>query len=186
MISVLYTKNNSIYNTLNVDTWNIKRNATKWPGGNPIIAHPPCRTWGNYRHKAKPSPGEKQLAIHAIIMARLWGGIVEHPKTSTLWNTMNIPKPGQTDQYGGWTLNIDQIWWGHRAQKNTTLYIVGCKPKQIPPLPITFTLQQKTIEQMAKPEREHTPIKLAIWLIQLAKNCNGSPNPNTLISFRDS
>ena len=28
------------------DCWDIERNALNWPGGNPIVAHPPCRAWG--------------------------------------------------------------------------------------------------------------------------------------------
>lgn len=185
MISVLYTQKNSIYNQLKTDNWNKTRDATKWPGGNPIIAHPPCRAWGNYKHKAKPEPGEKQLAIHAIIMIRLWGGVLEHPKTSTLWKTMNLPRPGLTDAYGGWTLNIDQKWWGHKAKKNTNLYIVGCPPKDIPAIPITLEQPTNTIENMAKKQREQTPIKLAIWLIQLATKCNGSQKVNMSTSTQE-
>ena len=26
-------------------------------------------------------------------------------------------------------------WWGHRAEKATLLYIVGCEPANVPPLP---------------------------------------------------
>lgn len=174
MISILYTRNHSIYTDLKQDCWNIKKDARKWPGGNPIIAHPPCRAWGSYRHLAKPRPDEKQLAIHAIIMVRLWGGVVEHPRTSTLWQTMNLPLPGKTDAFGGWTLNIDQHWFGHKAKKNTFLYIKGCRPQQIPAIPLTLTRPTREIEHMAKPERERTPEKLAQWLIQLANLCNGS------------
>lgn len=172
MITVLYTRTNSIYKKLGQDCYDINRDARSYTGGNSIIAHPPCRAWGQLSHMAKPRPDEKSLAIHSLIMVRLYGGILEHPRNSKLWKTMKLPMPGETDQYGGWTLCINQIWWGHRAEKKTFLYIVGCKPKEIPDLPITFDLPIRGINDMAKPERERTPEKLAIWLIQLAETCN--------------
>lgn len=171
MISILYTKTESTYKRLGQDCYDINRNARSYRGLNSIIAHPPCRAWGNYRHKAKPRQNEKELAIHAILMVRLHGGIMEHPKTSTIWKTMKLPKPGETDQYGGWTLNVDQLWFGHRAIKNTLLYIVGIKPKEIPIYPITFEHHKKTVEKMCRQKRESTPEKFAIWLILIADLC---------------
>ena len=132
MITALYTRKNSIYKKLGIDSWDIERDSRKWPGGTGIICHPPCRGWGNYRHLAKTRSDEHALAIHSIIMIRLWGGVLEHPAGSQLWKAMNLPLPGQRDIYGGWTLCIDQNWFGHRAEKRTFLYIVGINPKEIP------------------------------------------------------
>lgn len=185
MATILYTKKNSEYNYLLQDCYNITRDARTWKGGNPIIAHPPCRGWGDHSWKSKATPEEKALAIHALIMVRLWGGILEHPRNSKLWKLMRLPMPGETDQYGGWTLNIDQKWFGHRAKKNTFLYIVGIKPKEIPPYPIWLEKHKTTIEKMGKPEREKTPEILAIWLIQMAETIqskNGLPKLLTSIS----
>lgn len=175
MISVLYTRPNSIYKKLVDDCYDINRDARSFKGGNAIIAHPPCRGWGNYSHLAKTRPDEHALAIHSVIMIRLYGGVLEHPVRSKLWKIMQLPKPGQTDQYGGWSLNIDQYWFGHRAQKNSMLYIVGCEPKEIPPLPLRLNQNNKiSIENMCKAERERTPIQLALWLIKLANICNNN------------
>lgn len=162
METVLFAREDSIYKKLGADTWDIKRDATKWPGGEPIIAHPPCRAWGNYRHKAKPREGEKELAIWAIEQVNKWGGVVEHPKNSQIWKESELIKPG-------WILNIDQKWFGHRANKNTNLYIVGLKPKEIPPYPIKLERYETTVERMGRAERERTPEKLAIWLLTLIK-----------------
>lgn len=85
---------------------------------------------------------------------------------------MKLPTPGQKpDQYGGWTLNIDQHWFGHRGTKRTNLYIVGLQPKQIPPYPITLNEITRSIEKMGKAERERTPLELAMWLIKTAELC---------------
>lgn len=168
MISVLFTTENSIYKKLRQDCWDIKRDARKWPGGNAIIAHPPCRGWGDHAHKSKHTESEKQLAVWAIHKIRMWGGILEHPRKSKLWPEMNLPLPGQKDKYGGYSICIKQSWYGHRAQKETLLYIVGINIKQIPLIPITYHTVTNTIENMGKHERETTPIQLAEWLIKTA------------------
>lgn len=55
-VSVLYTRSDSVYKTLGVDCWDMERDARLFPGGNPIVAHPPCRAWGQLSHMAKPRP----------------------------------------------------------------------------------------------------------------------------------
>jgi hypothetical protein len=46
-VAVLFARADSIYKTLaGCDVWDEARDALKWPGGAPIIAHPPCRAWG--------------------------------------------------------------------------------------------------------------------------------------------
>src|SRR5687768_16317280 len=99
MISVLYTRADSIYKQLGVDCWDIERDARKWPGGNPIVAHPPCRAWGQLSHFANPIQGEKELAISAINQIRKYGGVLEHPRGSKLWHEMNLPMPGKVDKF---------------------------------------------------------------------------------------
>lgn len=49
-IAVLFARQDSIYKTLpGCDVWDIERDARKWPGGCPVVAHPPCRAWGRLR-----------------------------------------------------------------------------------------------------------------------------------------
>lgn len=172
MISVLFIQKNSVYKSFDIDGWDAERDATKWPGGNAIIAHPPCRAWGRYSHKSKHTEEEKEYARWAIQQARKWGGIVEHPVTSKLWNEMKLPTGTQKDEYGGWTLNIDQFWWGHKCKKNTHLYIIGIDPKQIPEIPMRFENISTNVEKQSKLQRERTPYKLAEWLIETAKRIN--------------
>lgn len=171
-INILYTRKTSIYHQFPVECWDEKRDARRWPGLTSVIAHPPCRGWGKLRHLAKVRPDEKALAVHAVIMVRLYGGILEHPEGSQLWKAMEMPLPGQKDKFGGWTLSIHQKWFGHRAQKRTWLYIVGIGPKAIEPYPITLHQKGTTVEQMGKAERERTPEKLAVWLITTAITIN--------------
>ena len=77
-VAVLYARPNSIYKRLEAaDVWDMERDARCWPGGAPVVAHPPCRAWGRLRHFAKPRPDEKGLALHAVAAVREHGGVLE-------------------------------------------------------------------------------------------------------------
>jgi len=195
MVSALYVRKDSIYKQLGIDCWDIDRDARNWPGGNPVIAHPPCRAWGSLSHMAKPREDEKELAIRAIRAIREFGGILEHPATSKLWAVLNLPAPGKIDSFGGYTLCINQSWFGHKALKKTFLYIVGCSQQDLPPIPISFDAIQYTIaskikkksgrrvkKEVTKAEREQTPPTLAAWLIAVAEKCQKHAIPDLSLS----
>ena len=180
-VAVLFARQDSYYKTLpNVDCYDIDRDARTWPGGCPVVAHPPCRAWGLLRQFAKPRPDEKALAPWAVAQIREWGGVLEHPAGSTLWPELKLPEPGQRDEFGGWTLVIHQHWFGHRAQKATRLYICGIEPWEIPEMPMKLgnathcirpTKNYPRLPSVTKSEREHTPPALAEWLVDLASRC---------------
>lgn len=186
-IAVLFARADSIYKKMpGCDVWDQERNALNWGGGTPVVAHPPCRAWGTLRHMANPRPGEKELAVWAIGQVRTWGGVLEHPKRSTLWPHMNLPTGTKRDAWGGFSILVNQNWWGHRAEKATMLYVCGIEPKQTPPMPYTLDCVQFTVStsgrrvngqrlrkgpEVTKAEREATPAALAIWLVELARRC---------------
>lgn len=191
MVAVLFARQDSIYKTFaDCDVYDIDRDARTWPGGEPVVAHPPCPAWGKLFYFAKPRPGEKDLGPWAVQQVRQFGGVLEHPKDSKLWPECGLPLPGQVDAWGGWTLPISQHWWGHRAEKMTWLYIVGLQPHQIPRIPLflgaaTHVIAQSRVRrkdgarlrkgmagwrpEVTKAEREHTPPMLAEWLVELAR-----------------
>lgn len=178
-VAALFVRADSVYKTMpGVDAWDIERDARNWPGGCPVVAHPPCRAWGRLRHFANPRPDEKDLAVWAVDQVRKWGGVLEHPAASTLWPHCNLPRPGHLDHYGCWTLPIVQQWWGHRAEKKTLLYVCGVTPTKLPDMPIHLGQASHVIEtrkrgdhrpSVTKAEREHTPPALAEWLVQVAR-----------------
>lgn len=186
-VSALYVREDSIYKKLNVDCWDIERDARLYNKTNPVICHPPCRSWGKFKGIAKPRPDEKQLAITAINQVRTFGGVLEHPSGSSLWKTLNLPMGRMLDQYGGFTISVNQHWFGHKAEKKTLLYICGTKPGLLPDIPLSFDRIDYTVsctqsmrrfkirkKEISKREREETPIKFALWLIELAKKCTVS------------
>jgi len=159
----------------------MERDATNWPGGVACVAHPPCRAWGRLRHFARPREGERELALFAVQMVQKWGGMLEHPVASLLWPVAGLPMPGAgMDGYGGYTIEVLQWWWGHRAEKPTLLYVVGCAPKDLPEMPLkigeaTHVIQSRKRTDyrphVSKAEREHTPRELAVWLLEVARRC---------------
>lgn len=191
-VAVLFARADSVYKTFpNCDVWDEQRDATRWPGGSPVVAHPPCRAWGGLRHLANPIPGERELALWAVEKVRQFGGVLEHPKRSLLWPEVGLPPAGKRDEFGGWTFPIFQSWWGHKAEKATLLYIVGCEPSDLPDIPIVLGDAHFVIAssgrrrdggrlhkgdrgwrpECTKAEREHTPTMLAAWLVEVARMC---------------
>lgn len=133
---------------------------------------------------AKPRPDEKDLARFAVAMIRKYGGVLEHPSASKLWADQQLGTLLAPDQFGGWTLPIHQYWFGHNAEKRTLLYIVGCAPSELPVMPMALGEAPMVVStsgrrvdgtrshrrpEIPKDEREHTPVELAMWLVEVAR-----------------
>ena len=179
-VSVLFAREDSHYKALELNVWDEARDARQWLGGGPVVAHPPCRAWGRLRTFARPAPHEKDLARWAVAQVRRWGGVLEHPAGSTLWADQSLPRPGQLDEHGGWTLPVSQKWWGHRAEKATWLYVCGATWRDMPPLPLTLGEATHVVQtnkrgparpHISKAEREMTPPDFCAWLVELAGRC---------------
>jgi len=134
-IAVLFARNDSRYKEMALiyDVYDIDRDARTFCKKLPVIAHPPCRAWGQLSHMANPRPDEKQLAFFALAQVRLNGGVLEHPAGSRLWKEANLPLGDEVDEFGGFTIEIDQWDFGHVAHKNTKLYIyMGSRDQSYP------------------------------------------------------
>ena len=65
-------------------------------------------------------------AIRAVEQVREFGGVLEHPADSRLWDVCDLPRPWcLPDAWGGYTVAVDQCDFGHVARKTTWLYLVG-------------------------------------------------------------
>ncbi len=184
-VAVLFARSDSIYKSFSeCDVWDAERDALTWPGGAPVVAHPPCRLWGRLFALSTAPETERATGFFAVEAVRRWGGVLEHPAHSKLWKAAGLPKPGMVDKWGGWTLSAPQFWWGHRAYKRTWFYICGVSPAGVPPVPLvlgdaefriggppsTWRKAQgwKELPCVTKREREATPPALARWLVDLA------------------
>lgn len=110
-VAVLYAALPSHYNSIpGVQTWPVL--AQYYSGPHPVICHPPCGPWGKLKGLCRYQV--KELGNLAVAQAHLYGGVVEHPIGSSLF-----------DEYGreGATLDmISQFDFGHLADKRTWLY----------------------------------------------------------------
>jgi hypothetical protein len=197
-VAALFVTRDSHYKKMpGVDCYDIDRDALTWPGGCPCVCHPPCRSWGALKAFAKPRDRERDDARWAVAMVRKYGGVLEHPKGSSLWADQGLPASGKFDEFGGMTITINQVWFGHQARKSTWLYIVGTAgyPPPLPPFP-PGAAQRKPTHYIGRPRRlvgrpdlpgympecthkarEATPPELAHWLIELARLCDNKETP---------
>jgi hypothetical protein len=137
MIAVLFAQPDGCYSNLpNIDLWDEARDARKYQGPHPVIAHPPCQLWGkmaavNYsrwggEHNRPGNDGGCFLAGLGVV--RKYGGVLEHPAQSYAWAAHDLvkPKAGQWVPSGfGWVCEVWQSAYGHRANKATWLYYQG-------------------------------------------------------------
>lgn len=106
MIAALYIDRRGPYwNRPDIDAWDVERDARKYDGPWPVVAHPPCERWGRYwsggpsareRRKLGDDGGCFEAALAAV---RKWGGVLEHPEASHAFQIFNLPVPPKT---GGW------------------------------------------------------------------------------------
>lgn len=171
-VAALFVRKNSYYKSIpRVDAFDRDRDALTWLGGCPGVFHPPCRGWGKLRHFSKHPAAELDLARWSIQMVRKYGGVVEHPSSSRLWLDSGCLGFGIRDEFGGVLVPVLQCWWGHRAPKATSLYIVGCDLRNLCFPDGADCSATVLVEDMGAAERERTPLSFARWLVDLAASC---------------
>ena len=140
-IAALFVQPDGCYaNLQGVDPWPEHRDARKYEGPFPVVAHPPCQLWGalanvNYarwggeHNRPGNDGGCFQSAVHSV--AR-WGGVLERPAKTRAWATYGLQKPeGLGWKRMGlheWVCEVWQSAYGHRANKATWLYYHGVNP----------------------------------------------------------
>jgi hypothetical protein len=118
-----------------VDPWDEERDARRYAGPFPVVAHPPCSAWcrlaGFREHVHGYKRGEDNGCFEAALTAvRTWGGVLEHPAFSDAWPHFGLPKPKVRE---GWTVTLsgeavcylEQGRYGLPVKKATWLYAVG-------------------------------------------------------------
>lgn len=163
-----------------VDCWDESRDARNYAGPWPVVAHPPCGPWSRLRMVCRKQ--DPLLAPLAVEQVRRWGGVLEHPESSILWPHCNLPAPGAfPDEFGGWSLELDQVSYGHAARKRTKLYIVGCSPSSVRVLkggtPTHRVARDRrrtaigNLKECSAEMRRRTPTAFAEFLVALARSC---------------
>lgn len=176
-VAALFVRSTSVYKRMpEVEAYDLERDALTYRGDLPCIAHPPCCTWSRLRHVAAASrmkraravaEEEHALALFAVETVRRVGGVIEHPAFSALWDEAELPLQG-VDAFGGYTLLINQSWFGHRAEKPTWLYVCGVERCELPFFPFDLSVPQFALAQLSRSLREATPERFAWWLVEVA------------------
>ena len=138
MIAALYVEPNGAYSCLpEVDLWDEGRDARRYAGPWPVVAHPPCERWGRYWHGSPRKPHQYRLGddkgcfAAALLAVQFWSGIIEHPADSHAWKWFGLNTPPRSGGWidagvwGGQTCYVEQGHYGHISRKGTWLYAHG-------------------------------------------------------------
>lgn len=136
MIAVLYADPAGVYAGLpDVDLWDEARDARRYAGPWPVVAHPPCQRWCkmapvNQARYGQPVGEDDGCFAAALKAVQRFGGVLEHPAHSYAWAAHGLPWPPesggwQRDIAGGWCCYVEQGHYGHAARKPTWLYAVN-------------------------------------------------------------
>jgi hypothetical protein len=200
VIAALFVQKNGCYFGLEgVDPWDEARDARKYAGPWPVVAHPPCSLWCGYaalnysRYGGEHNrPGnDGGLFASALASVRELGGVLEHPAYTRAWPAYGLLRPSARGGWErgsmrfagghfGWTCHVEQCHYGHRARKATWLYYVGPKPPELrwgrgvatawcSPGASAKVARGKAVVTMSKRERQATPPAFRDLLLALAR-----------------
>ncbi len=198
MIAALYVeKNGSYYGIDGVDPWDEERDARKYEGPWPVVAHPPCQRWGKLwagqplyikRTGIRKIKGDDNGCFKAALASiQLFGGVIEHPWQSHAWPHFEIPVPPRSGGWiaanGGWTCCVEQGRYGHYARKPTLLLVHGISYAELPQL--EWGIGERRLDPAIV---ERRGLKRAIKLGEVGGKGGGtdsSPRIGTPKAFRD-
>jgi hypothetical protein len=210
MIAALFVETGGAYfNIEGVDPWDEDRDARKYAGPWPVVAHPPCARWGRYWFgSTRPGTARRERGddggcfTSAAQSVQRWGGALEHPQGSSAWVAHNLAAP-QGEGWSsaglhapGWVCSVDQGRYGHRAGKPTWLYFVGDeKPPDLIWGRSDTGLGERSsrvgqVALLSRKQRRHTPPAFRDLLLSLAQSattlestpngCGNTSNPHTV------
>jgi hypothetical protein len=138
VIAALFVQTGGCYFGLEgVDPWDEPRDARKYAGPHPVVAHPPCHLWVNFaalnfkryggEHNRPGNDGE--CFASALASVQCWGGVLEHPAESKAWREHGLVRPSSG---AGWTKSlwadewVCEVWqsaYDHLARKKTWIVL---------------------------------------------------------------
>jgi len=179
-VAALFVESDGVYQGLDdVDPWDISRDARSYLGPHPVVAHPPCKRWGNFW---MGRPGVDKGRFHlgddggcfaaALASVRAFGGVLEHPKGSRAWGMHGLTAPSgggwcASDFKGGWSCLVDQGHFGHPCPKSTWLYAVRV---DLPSLDWSPSVATGRVERQSRRDRLRTPPAFRDLLLSMARS----------------
>jgi hypothetical protein len=189
MIAALYVQTGGVYWDLpGVDAWDEARDARRYAGPWPVVAHSPCSRWcqlayinqKRYGHRVGDDGG---CFANALACVRSYGGVLEHPANSYAWPAFNLQRPLR----GSWQRTLDDAWvtevsqcaYGHRARKRTWLYAVTpiappaldwSEPEPTAQVSFCKNHGNSPLPRLSKKAAAATPIPFRDLLISIARS----------------
>jgi len=199
MVAALFVaKGGAYYDLPGVDPWDVERDARRYQGQYPVVAHPPCQLWVNFaalnfkRYGGEHNrPGnDGGCFASALASVRAFGGVLEHPAGSNAWKAHGLIRPTLSlaphkngwcpgESHGEWSCEVWQSAYGHRARKRTWLLYVGDeRPPQLNWRREPGTAQVGWFDRikptLSKREAMATPAAFRDMLLSLARGAMGS------------
>ena len=185
-VAALFVDQNGCYpKFVNVDCWDVTRDARNYGGPYPVVAHPPCNLWVNFaalnykRYGGEHNrPGNDGGCFASALRAvRQYGGVLEHPADSRAWIAFDLVRPRAcgwnrvTDLE--WTCEVWQSAYGHQARKRTWLWYCGEMPFELnwtrKPGVAQIGWFDRLKPTLSKAEASKTPRSFAATLLKLAR-----------------
>lgn len=190
-VAALFVDGNGAYSRLPVDLWDKKRDAMRYSGPSPVVAHPPCQQWVNlaavnwvrYRRQLPawyPGGSDGGMFAHALDCVKRFGGVLEHPAGSWAFAAHGLPAPTirggwQRTVCGLWVCEIDQAAYGCAARKRTWLAANVASPPVMRWRETNGTHQVGWFDRakptLGKRAASATPEQLAVVLVDMARRC---------------
>jgi hypothetical protein len=132
VVAALYVQRDGVYANLpGVEIWDESRDARRYAGPWPVVAHPPCTRWSLMGLCRGYYDGDDDGCFEqALAAVRRFGGVLEHPAHTLAWKAFQLPRPAAAGWAGslfddGCACEVDQRHYGHEARKPTWLYCYG-------------------------------------------------------------
>lgn len=198
MIAALYVQTGGVYSGLpGVDCWDEARDARRYAGPWPVVAHPPCDRWHqlsavNHKRWGWKINDDDGCFASALASVRAWGGVLEHPAETRAFKFHGVPEPvaanWQLTIDGDWVTEVWQSAYGHRARKWTWLLYHGDRaPDSLiwARVPGEFQIGNFDVKRPVLPDAETsaTPIAFRDLLLSIARTARG---PALLEALRSS
>lgn len=178
LLHILCAARSSVYHHFPaLDIYDRARPAWQCHPRRPIIAHPPCRFWSRWNTRAAAPPAtlisELLLGVWCAKLVTTYGGILEQPAFSRLWDAAKLPQPTPAKHNAFWSCQVDQAQWGHPTAKPTWLYFARIHPCQVTWSGWTLANPRRlTLAHLTPGQRSATPLPFAQWLVETALHAN--------------
>lgn len=177
MIAALYIDPKGVYSRMpGIDCWDETRDARLYRGPHSVIAHPPCKRWGNFANYQGRTIGDDDGCFDAAMASiESFGGVIEHPFGSKAFKLHGIAGPGRTT-HGWWPCKRPgwyacTVWQGHYdhpCPKPTWLAVNKVKPHRLPFIIGGASHVPGRVQNQPSNGRHWTSLRFAELLVSIA------------------